>query len=221
LQTGKTLTNIVQHSTTSRGDTIAPNHHQMTDRVAMLLFDSATQYYVAGRFSFLYDHGPVCGNLFHHAVEMYLKGVLAKSMSMDLDTLRIKFGHDLIEIWRCFAIQLDEQDVNRLRPSIDRLHQCECLRYPGSVLKNGAGMLKSPYIEGIESFKSLKPSKAMTDYSIPQYYIVLEDVDILVNKIFSVAKVDPKFLLGKRGGKRLNKTLEILKEKNRHFIFDV
>jgi len=39
---------------------------------------NACQYYAAARFAVHAGCIPVCGNLFHHAVEMLLKGGLAK-----------------------------------------------------------------------------------------------------------------------------------------------
>jgi hypothetical protein len=43
-----------------------------------LFVGNACQYYVAARFLVHAQCIPVCGNLFHHAVEMLLKGGLAK-----------------------------------------------------------------------------------------------------------------------------------------------
>ena len=41
-----------------------------------LFFDSAMQYYVAGRGAFFAKLTPVAANLLHHAVEMFLKGAI-------------------------------------------------------------------------------------------------------------------------------------------------
>ena len=35
-----------------------------------------TQYYIAARYAVLAHFDPVAGNIFHHAVEMILKGIL-------------------------------------------------------------------------------------------------------------------------------------------------
>jgi hypothetical protein len=63
------------------------------------LFDWATQYYVAARFAAVEGLSPVCANLFHHAIEMYLKGYLCVRSVKNLQT---EFGHDLVKIFREF-----------------------------------------------------------------------------------------------------------------------
>ena len=45
-------------------------------------FSAGTQYYVAGRYAVIVGLIPVAGNLLHHAVEMFLKGGLASSISI-------------------------------------------------------------------------------------------------------------------------------------------
>jgi hypothetical protein len=45
-----------------------------------LYFRYATDYYVAARFAFFARSMPTAGNLFHHAVELYLKGSLLMSL---------------------------------------------------------------------------------------------------------------------------------------------
>ena len=55
----------------------------MSTRALELFFSSATQYYVSGRYAVFAGLTPVVGNLLHHAVEMYLKGALSKTMTLD------------------------------------------------------------------------------------------------------------------------------------------
>jgi hypothetical protein len=45
-------------------------------------FKTGSQYYIAGRFAAFAWFHPVAGNLFHHAIEMYLKGALSKTKSL-------------------------------------------------------------------------------------------------------------------------------------------
>ena len=49
-------------------------------------------YYIAGRFAFFSAFIPVAGNLLHHAVEMFLKGALIRTLA--LEKLQ-SIGHDL------------------------------------------------------------------------------------------------------------------------------
>ena len=69
---------------------------QTAEQVQLSLFQLATQYYASGRFAALSGILPVCGNLLHHAVEMYLKGALASVL--DLNALR-GLNHNLVQIW--------------------------------------------------------------------------------------------------------------------------
>jgi hypothetical protein len=52
-----------------------------------LFVGNACQYYAAARFLVHAQCIPVCGNLFHHAVEMLLKGGLAKKRKLSLSEL--------------------------------------------------------------------------------------------------------------------------------------
>ena len=45
-------------------------------------FKTDSQYYIGGRFAAFAWFHPVVGNLFHHAIEMYLKGALSKTRSL-------------------------------------------------------------------------------------------------------------------------------------------
>jgi hypothetical protein len=66
-------------------------------------FDLAMQYYIAARVSaVLVGLMPVCGNLYHHAVELFLKAGLSRKYSMRDLANRHKFGHCLPKIWAAF-----------------------------------------------------------------------------------------------------------------------
>jgi hypothetical protein len=55
---------------------------QRAEDTAHLFFSAACGYYVAARFAAFAHLNPVAGNLFHHAIEMYLKGGLSKTKSI-------------------------------------------------------------------------------------------------------------------------------------------
>ena len=75
------------------------------ERNKVLFVQLGFQYYVSGRFAARGGLMPVSGNLFHHAVEMLLKGHLATTLP--LNELRSRFGHRLREMWNAF-----KQDVS-------------------------------------------------------------------------------------------------------------
>ena len=60
----------------------------------------AGQYLVSGRFAALAHCLPVAGNLLHHSIEMFLKCVLVKSLT--LSELK-RLGHNLNTLWARFA----------------------------------------------------------------------------------------------------------------------
>jgi hypothetical protein len=62
-------------------------------------FRFATEYYVAARTAWLPALGTVTGNLFHHAIEMYLKGDLSREESPA--HLR-RYGHNLKRLWKAY-----------------------------------------------------------------------------------------------------------------------
>jgi hypothetical protein len=69
-------------------------------RASDLFLGSAIHYYVTGRFAVFARFNPTAANLLHHAVEMSLKGALAKR-GMNLCDLR-DLNHNLPKIWRVF-----------------------------------------------------------------------------------------------------------------------
>jgi len=54
-----------------------------SERVKHEYFHLATQYYTAARYSARAALTPVCGNLFHHAVELYVKGAPSEHVSTE------------------------------------------------------------------------------------------------------------------------------------------
>ena len=83
-------------------------------------------YYVAGRYAVFAGLNPTAANLMHHAVEMTLKGALAKK-GMDLKALR-DLNHDLPEIWREFTAQYGIDGI-AFDSVIAELQKFETIRY--------------------------------------------------------------------------------------------
>jgi hypothetical protein len=164
---------------------------KMTDAVD-LFFDSGTQYYIAGRFGAFAALNPVAGNLMHHAIEHLLKGGLAKTKSLD-ELAKKPFGHNLPGIWDAFKAQANDPNLARFDSVISTLHQFEELRYPNSVMVKGMQC----------TFNITKAGVAMTTGATatvplpPQYNLVLEEIDELVEAIFAAASRNPKAYVGR------------------------
>ena len=168
------------------------------------MFQLATQYYASGRFAALSGMLPVCGNLLHHAIEMYLKGALAKTLN--LNELR-GLNHNLMQIWDRTKQTYSNANLASFDDAIARLNLFERLRYPDAVLREGAQMrltrLRSEWLP--------MPNAARPE---PDYDLVLEEVDDLVSVIFRVANLNPEFFAA-----GLNpRTLAILGEQNLHVV---
>jgi HEPN domain-containing protein len=89
----------------------------------------ATQYYVAARIAARGALMPVYGNLFHHAVELYLKASLVATISLK-KLKRPPFGHDLTVLWARFKQVAVDPALDRYDFAIRTLDKFERIRYP-------------------------------------------------------------------------------------------
>ena len=102
---------------------------------AILFVRHAYQYYTTARFAMHAQCMPVTGILFHHAVEMFLKGgLLQKRTLSDVEAMR----HWLKKMWRVFKEEFPEPQLKRHDGTISSLAKFHDLRYWD--LKHGAGM---------------------------------------------------------------------------------
>lgn len=156
----------------------------MSTREKELFFSTGTQYYVTGRFSFFAGFTPICGNLFHHAIEMYLKGYL--SSKLGLPALK-KLGHRLQEVWNCFKLDMSDAELDRFDQVISELDKFESIRYPDLILSHGM-------IARISLKKQYStPNSGTPERPEPAYEIVVEEIDSLVKVIFQKSSVNPLY----------------------------
>lgn len=154
-----------------------------TDLARIELIRSATQYYIAGRFAAITLLFPVSGNLLHHAVELYLKGILAKHYSL---AELWKFNHHLLKIWPVFKKKFQLADLSKFDPAIERLDRFERIRYPDKLLNEGmSGLLAS----SVQDFDQMQHNEIRE----PKYQLVLEEVDELVKVVFQLSGLNPRF----------------------------
>ena len=150
------------------------------------LFNWGTQYYIAARFGAVEWLSPVCANLFHHAIEMYLKGYLCVRSVKNLQT---EFGHDLEKIWEEFKATQEVPDAMlcRFDPTICDLNKYEDIRYPDKLLMYGMIVqinFEPPSLSGLDQ-------DSLT--SVPRYGLVVDKIDSLVKVIFEKAKLNHKY----------------------------
>src|ERR1700730_7524208 len=159
---------MIEAENPSRGSSV-----NMTDH---LFISAGMHYYVAGRYAVFAGLNPTAANLLHHAIEMVLKGALAKK-GMDLRALK-RLSHDLPEIWREFTAQY-RIDSNTFDGVIAELQKFETIRYPDEIVKRG---LTSAISRGKQI-----PLPGNTTHAL-----WLGKIDELMDKIFTVASISHK-----------------------------
>jgi HEPN domain-containing protein len=149
-----------------------------------LYFRYATDYYVAARFAFFARSMPTAGNLFHHAVELYLKGSLTHELN---EQGRRNLGHRLDRIWRRFKQSIREPGLDRFDGVIAALDNFESIRYPEKTARLGAGLRFSLAAPGPTLFGSFKDKT-------PQYTIIVHQIDELVAELVQKSSLNSHFL---------------------------
>lgn len=143
------------------------------------------QYYVAARSAAWAGLLPVCGNLYHHSLEMFLKSGL--SFKYSLNDLHKKFCHRLCDIWREFKIQYPSGELEQFDTTIADISKFEEVRYPDNVLERGAQM--------VVDFRGSSPARISEPSSRPEplYKFYFDDIDRLIGEICHSSSRDPLF----------------------------
>ena len=130
----------------------------------------AAQYHASGRFAALSHCLPVAGNLLHHSIEMFLKCVLVKALTLkELKGL----GHNLATLWSHF-IQIHPHPTHAtLTAAVAELERFERLRYPDSVVLEG---MQVSFVISRAQFSALPAGP------LPPYHLVLEDCDAIAHR---------------------------------------
>jgi len=141
-------------------------------------FDIGTHYYAAARYAYFARAVPTAGNLFHHAVEMYLKGYLCFTLD---EGQRKKLRHSLRQIWRRFKRESGDNSVVRFNRTIIELDKFEDLRYPESV----HGWLIH--------FELTRPATGGSSAKLnqPVFQLFLTEIDELVEILFRKGDCNP------------------------------
>ena len=162
-------------------------------------FTTGNQYYVSARYAACAGFVPVYGNLFHHAVEMYLKAALLRF------TERSRRGHNLKKLWAELKLSVSDPALGRFDNCIKELDKFEDIRYPDKVLKmgmiGGARWEKEDPNAG-KSFMgksgpfTLSPGQSLV-IALPahsRYEISIYEIDELVMAIYAAASMNPQLI---------------------------
>jgi hypothetical protein len=145
------------------------------------------QYYAAGRYAAFAGFNPVVGNLFHHAIEMFIKGALSKSLPLKI--LRDNFGHKLPKLWD--EIKKTDPALSRFDNLIVSLDKYEEIRYPDKLLLEGASL----HIDITKVGAEMNKSSGEHADKLPVYKVCVEEIDELVAALFRLGSRNPSVFL--------------------------
>jgi hypothetical protein len=145
-----------------------------------MYFEAATNYYVLGRFAVFAAVAPTAGNVFHHAVEMGLKGLLCEHLD---EPERRRLGHSLRRVWRWFKRYADDPTLQKFDRIIVALDRFEEIRYPERSARLGM----------VVRFAVPKPPPdfAPVQRGRPTYEFNLQEIDELLAVLFEKANLNP------------------------------
>jgi hypothetical protein len=167
---------------------------------------SGYEYYANARFAMYAQSSYVCGNLFHHAVEMLLKADLAKS-GASLEELQ-RIGHNLKRLWRSYKRNHPNAALSRHDRTINRLDKHEDIRYPDPALGSiGVSMEWSGEPGGVKVYgRGMRSPK--------QYAVVVSDIDDLIADIMRTSSWNPSAFVGTNEA-----AIEAMRRHNKHADF--
>jgi hypothetical protein len=145
---------------------------------------SGLHYHVAARYSAFAGLVQVCGILFHHAIEMYLKGCLRQRLNEG--KLR-QLGHNLSECWKRFKDEMSDARLDTFDATIAALDQHEDLRYPEWIAPAGVMTL-------IINFSKPRNLPSAQFNRGRQFDLIVDDVDALAKVILEKSKLNSAVL---------------------------
>lgn len=157
-----------------------------TDRFPDLFMQAACQYYATARFAMHAQCLPVCGNLFHQTIEMFLKAGLAQKREI---TELKAMNHNLKKLWRAFKTDFPDPALKLHDETISRVNKFEAIRYPEAIIEHGMGVSAQwfgPAAKGVgHGGKTPK-----------QYVVVVSGIDDLVADVFKICSRNPVVFIG-------------------------
>ena len=141
----------------------------------------ASQYFAHARYSSQAFYLPVSATLFHHAIEMLLKGYLSKQKSSA--ELR-SAGHSLTELWNLFNQFVADKGLSRFDGTIKELDKVELLRYPDSIVDER-------YVLHVSLGKPVTPLAFPGMEKVPNYYVDVSDLEDIAEAIYKACVVSP------------------------------
>lgn len=124
---------------------------------------------------------PVIGNLFHHAIELYIKGYLSIKLT---ENELLSYKHNLKELWKVFKQEVNELELDNFNELIATVHKFEDIRYPDKIHREGAMI----FVDIGKGKSYMLPRRPEAEYRINVWQI-----DALVKILFAKASFNPPF----------------------------
>jgi hypothetical protein len=161
-----------------------PNFSHREEMLVPQFFSIGMQYYVSARVAGLSGFIPVTGNLAHHAVEMFLKGHLSRTMD---EKLLKRVGHNLEKAWAEFKRCVANPKLIAHDRTIAEISAFEEIRYPHNIVKTGM-------VATINSGKRVSGQPDPTSpVGVPLFNLTIGELDELMKDICRAASINPIF----------------------------
>jgi hypothetical protein len=148
--------------------------------------DLAMQYYIAGRSAAMCGLVPVCGNLLHHAVEMFLKAGLVNVLKPE-EMARRPYSHSLTALWGRYKVEQGDPGLAGFDATIQALDPFESIRYPDEIVRRG-----------FHISVAWRPGDVLvrsgTGSTPPVYGLPINDIDAMAIDTVKRAKVSARYL---------------------------
>jgi hypothetical protein len=151
------------------------------DKIRDAFLVIGSQYFAHARYSSQEFYLPVSATLFHHAIEMLLKGYLSLGKS-SAELKRI--GHSLSSLWDLFKEEIGDPNLSNFDPAIRELDKVELLRYPDAIVDDG-------YVLNVSYGKPAAPIAFPGMDSVPTYSVDVADIDAIAEAVYNACGVSP------------------------------
>lgn len=155
-----------------------PDKPTRADKISDAFLVLGSQYYTLARYCADRQYLPVSVTLFHHAVEMLLKGFISKTSP----TTNLKdLGHNLVKLWQIFKAQGNVPQFSKFDTAITNLNRVEALRYPTAMVDDG-------FVLNVR-FGTKTPLVFPGTEELPPYFVDVSDLDEIAAAVFAACSV--------------------------------
>ena len=154
---------------------------ERSDKLSDAFLILGSEYYAIARYSASVSYTPIYATMFHHAIEMLIKGYLIQSCTSD--ELK-KVGHNLHKLWMMFKAKTGDTALLQYDATVSYLDRTEILRYPDAIVDQGFILnVRLGIPEPLDLPEMSNP---------PQYFVNVSDIDNIALAIFTACSVNQR-----------------------------